>query len=157
MLLRRAYAIPAAVSTAQPVSRAAPKPAGSFAIGFILASVLCLPCAHAQDAPPDLVKLVAHRETENEAERNQYTYRQTVTLDELDDHGASRGQYREVRDIVFSPKQERSEEFVGKPFKNLKFLVLTDEDFHDIRDIQPMVLTDWKSTRLNSSHIPLSR
>ena len=88
------------------------------------------------------MKLVAHRETENEAERNQYTYRQTVTLDELDDHGASRGQYREVRDIVFSPKQERSEEFVGKPFKNLKFLVLTDEDFHDIRDIQPMVLTE---------------
>lgn len=85
---------------------------------------------------------MAHRETANEAERNQYTYRQTVTLDELDDHGASRGQYREVRDIVFSPKQERSEEFVGRPMKNLKFLVMTDEDFRDIRDIQPMVLTE---------------
>jgi len=98
--------------------------------------------ACAQEPPPDLAKLVAHRESQNEAQRNQYTYRQTVTLDELDDHGGARGQYREVRDIVFSPKQERSEELVGKPLKNLKFLVMTDEDFRDIRDIQPMVLTE---------------
>ena len=53
--------------------------------------------------PPNLVKLVAHRESETEAERNQYLYRQTVALDELDDRGATRGHYREVRDVIFSP------------------------------------------------------
>jgi hypothetical protein len=104
--------------------------------------VLSIPLLRAQEPPENLAKLVAKRETENEAARNQYTYRQTVTLDELDDKGAIRGQYREVRDVVFSPAQERSEEFVGKPFKNLKFLVMTDEDFRDIRNIQPMVLTE---------------
>src|SRR5690242_20989281 len=110
---------------------------GDLAIGLILAFGLCAPLVHAQDAPENLAKLAAHRESETEAERNEYTYRQTVTLDELDDHGATRGQYREVRDIIFSPHHDRSEEMVGHPTKTLKNLILTDEDFDDIRNIQP--------------------
>lgn len=85
---------------------------------------------------------MAHRETESEAERNEYTYRQTVTLQELDTRGAARGQYKEVRDIIFSPEHERTEEMIGKPENGLKFLRLTDEDFRDIRDIQPLVVTE---------------
>jgi hypothetical protein len=112
------------------------------AIGLILASVLCAAPARAQDPPADLAKLVARRESETEAERSEHMYRQTLTIDELDDHGAARGQYREVRDVIFSPKHERTEEFIGKPQKNLKLLQLTDEDFRDIRDIQPLVLTE---------------
>ena len=92
--------------------------------------------------PPNLIKLVAHRETETQAERNQYTYRQTFTVEELDDHGGRRGEYREVRDIIFSPENERTEQLVGKPENGLKNLILTDEDFADIRDIQPLVLTE---------------
>lgn len=103
--------------------------------------MLSTTCA-AQTPPDNLAKLVAHRESETEAERNEYTYRQTMTLDELDDKGGTRGQYREVRDIIFSPKHERSEDFVGKPQNNLKALSLTEEDFRDIRDIQPLVLTE---------------
>lgn len=86
--------------------------------------------------------MVAHRETETETERNEYLYRQTVTLDELDDHGGIRGRYKEVRDIIFSPKHERTEQPVGKPEFGLKSLILTPEDFADIRDIQPLVLTE---------------
>jgi hypothetical protein len=117
------------------------------AIGLILASVLCGTASYAfvrpdDDPPPNLAKLVAHRETETEAERNEYMYRQTFTLDELDDHGGVRGEYKEVRDVIFSPAHERSEEMVGKPENRLKNLILTEEDFHDIRDIQPLVLTE---------------
>jgi hypothetical protein len=111
------------------------------AIGLILASVLLVPL-WAQDAPANLARLVARRETETETERNEYTYRQTVTLDELDKNGGVRGEYREVRDVVFSPTRERTEEFVGKPENRLKLLVLTPEDFRDIRDIQPLTLTE---------------
>jgi len=103
--------------------------------------VLFTPCARAQDAPPNLAKLVAHRESETEAERNEYMYRQTVTIEELDGHGAARGQYREVRDIIFSPQHERTEELIGAVENRLKYLLLTDEDFRDIREIQPLVLT----------------
>jgi hypothetical protein len=97
---------------------------------------------HAQEPPANLAKLVAHRETETEAERNEYAYRQTVTLEELDQNGGVRGTYREIRDVIFSPTHERTEELVGKPENRLKFLVLTPEDFRDIRDIQPLVLTE---------------
>ena len=85
---------------------------------------------------------IAHRESETEAERNQYLYRQTVTLEELDDRGAARGRYREVREIIFSPTHERTEQIVGKPENSLVRLVLTAEDFADIREIQPVVLTE---------------
>jgi hypothetical protein len=112
------------------------------AIGLILAFAILCPRAIADDPPPNLARLVAHRETETETERNEYMYRQTVTLEELDDHGGARGMYREVRDIIFSPKHERTEEMIGKPQDTLKFIKLTPEDFRDIRDIQPLVLTE---------------
>lgn len=100
------------------------------------------PFCSAQEPPPNLVKLVAHRETETEKERNEYTYRQALTIDELDDHGGTRGQYRETRDVIFSPEKDRTEELIGSPNKGLKNLILTDEDFADIRNIQPLVLTE---------------
>lgn len=96
----------------------------------------------AQEPPPNLAKLVAQRETETEKERNEYTYRQTVTVEELDDRGGMRGDYREIRDIIFSPAHERTEQLIGKPENRLKFLIMTPEDFRDIRDIQPLVLTE---------------
>ena len=147
MPLSRTYTTPAAPSTIQPASTTTGKAAlrrpfsGVIrAIALILTSVIS--AASAQEPPENLARLVAHRESETEAERNQYMYRQTVTLDELDDHGAMRGQYKEVRDIIFSPAQERTEESVGKPLNSLKNLIMTPEDFRDIRDIQPLVLTE---------------
>ena len=96
----------------------------------------------ADDPPPNLAKLVAHRETETITERNEYTYRQTVTIQELDGSGAARGEYKEVRDIIFSPTHERTEELIGKPNNGLKLLIMTEEDFRDIREIQPLTLTE---------------
>jgi hypothetical protein len=95
----------------------------------------------AEEPPPDLVKRVARREAETQAERDHYTYRQSVTVEELDDRGTVRGEYKEMRDIVFSPTAERTEQIVGRPQMRLKQLLLTEEDFRDIRDIQPLVLT----------------
>lgn len=100
-------------------------------VALVLTAVL-----GAADPPADLAKRVAERETLSEAERANYTYRQTVTLDEY-----KGGQYREVREIIFSPKGERTEQFVGKPSDTLKRLKLTEEDFADMREIQPLLLT----------------
>lgn len=133
--------MPAPLTRSQPTSRAARKRPGDCVIGLILASALLAPL-RAEDAPPNLAKLVAHRESETAAERNEYMYRQSVTLQELDSRGAARGEYKETRDIIFSPEHERTEEMIGKPDYTLKFLQLTDEDFRDIREIQPMVLTE---------------
>jgi hypothetical protein len=140
-------------SSDQPIHRVARKPPDVFAIALILTSALpatllaallaapLAPQARGQDPPADLAKLVAHRETETETERNEYTYRQGVTIDELDDRGAARGQYRETRDVIFSPLHDRTERVLGSPSNGLKNLILTEQDFEDIRNIQPLVLT----------------
>src|SRR5690242_5829066 len=116
MALNRAYQKPAAPRTAHPMRTAAAKlpprrlvSGGDSSIGLILALAFCAPFLAAQEAPENLAKLVAHRETETETERNEYMYRQTVTLQELDEKGGMRGEYRETRDIIFSPKHERTE------------------------------------------------
>ena len=137
--------MPITHSSVQPASRPARKPPGIRAIASILASVIFHPAAFPQtptEPPPNLVKLVAHRETETQKEINEYTYRQTFTLDEVDDHGATRGIYREVRDVIFSPEHDRTEKAIGNPVNTLKNLILTPEDFEDIRNIQPLVLTE---------------
>ena len=95
----------------------------------------------AQDPPANLTRLIAARETETAQAQSNYTYRQTVTLDELNPQGLASGSYREVRDIIFSPEHERSEQMVGKPLLTLTHLKMTDEDFRDIRDVQPFLLT----------------
>jgi hypothetical protein len=137
MSYRPAYTTAAAIRMAHP-ARQAMRKLRELACIVIVGSLALT----AEEPPAGLARLVAHRESETEAERNQYAYKQTVKVTELNDHGAQTGEYREVRDIIFSPTKERSEVMVGAPFKNLKNLILTDEDFRDIRDIQPFVLVE---------------
>ena len=134
--------MPTPLSAIPPISAAARKLPSVLAIALILALAAEPLGLRADDPPANLAKLVAHRETETEAERNEYTYRQTVTIEELDSNGGARGQYHEVRDIIFSPSHERTEQLIGKPQNSLKNLIMTEEDFRDIREIQPLVLTD---------------
>ncbi len=97
--------------------------------------------AGAGEGGPGLVREVAAKASECKDARDHYTYRQTVVFQELNLHGAEVGSYREVRDVIFSPKQERTEVLLGRPFMGLKNLKLTEEDFRDIREVKPFVLT----------------
>ena len=110
---------------------------------LILTLALAIPIP-AQQMPSGLPKKVAMRETESEAARANFMYRQNVLIEELDDRGARRGDYREVREVSFSPQAERTEQAVGKPSNNLVRLGLTEEDFRDIREVQPFLLTQEK-------------
>ena len=88
------------------------------------------------------MKQIAQREAQNAYARENYTYRQTVIVQEFNDHGLATGEYREVRDVTFSPEKGRYEQVVEEPRSTLKRLILTDEDFADIRNIQPFLLTN---------------
>jgi hypothetical protein len=110
-------------------------------VAVIIAIIAAGP-ARAADPPPDLAKRVAHRETETAHERAQYAYTQSMRLEELDGRGAESGEYRETREVIFSPTGDRTERFVSEPVSRLKNLVLTPEDFADLRDIQPFVMTE---------------
>ena len=110
-------------------------------IRFILASALFCHATAFSDAPPNLAKLVAAREAENEAARSHYAYRQSVTLEEMDSRNMIAGTYREVREVIFLAGGERTDQMSGKPLLNLKRLILTEEDFRDLREVQPLLLT----------------
>jgi hypothetical protein len=116
-------------------------------IAIILASASVLAAGGPQagtaaDAPPpQLLKKIALREERTARLRDNYTYRQSVTIEELNGLGAVVGSYHELRDITFSPKGERYEEVLEDPRSTLHRLVLTAEDFADIRNIQPFLLT----------------
>jgi hypothetical protein len=114
---------------------------GEFGIGAMIA-LACLAPLSAKDPPPDLAKRVAHRESETAEERRQYAYTQAVRLQELDGRGIQTGEYREVREVIFSPTGDRTERFAGQPVSKLQNLVMTDEDFADIRNIQPFIMTE---------------
>jgi hypothetical protein len=103
----------------------------------MLAAIVALG-AYAADPPPDLARRVAARESKSQDARSRYLYRQMVKAEELDRPGAY---YSETREVIFSPKGERSERLLKEPEDRLQRLKLTPEDFQDIRDIQPMLLT----------------
>ena len=105
---------------------------------FLLAFAATLTAA---EPPDDLLQRVAEQGSRFETERGRYTYTQTFHFIELDKLGAQRGDYLEVRDVTFTPDGERDERFLKGPHDRLKFMRLTDEDFRDIRDVQPFVLT----------------
>jgi hypothetical protein len=142
MPFARAYSKPAAPSAVHPASRAARKPPSDWVIGLILALGCAAATGRAQEPPPNVARRIAHEESETQAARDNYTYRQSVVFAELNEHGAQTGEYREERDVVFSPDRERTEQIIGKPLLTLKRLKLTDEDFQDIRGIQPFVMTE---------------
>ncbi|MBV9612322.1 MAG: hypothetical protein JO091_07610 [Acidobacteriaceae bacterium] len=112
-------------------------------MALIVASGMLVPvnAARAADPPPGLLKKIAARESQNAMARENYTYRQSVTVQEFNEQGAITGEYREVRDITFSPTRVRYEQVVEAPRNTLTRIKLTPEDFADIRNIEPYLLT----------------
>lgn len=94
-----------------------------------------------EQPPRNLAKLVAEKEAAAQAERAQYMYTQSLTVEELEGKRGVPKLYREEREVVFSPSGERTEQLVGRPNSTLQRLRLTDEDFRDIYEVQSLMLT----------------
>src|SRR5579872_173100 len=114
-------------------------------IPAILAALAILPMwagETAKDANPDeIIQKFAAKEAEFARARENYTYRQTVKIQELDDAGSVRGRYEIVEDVIFSRDGKRNEKVVRAPVSTLRNLILTPEDEQDLRNVQPFVLT----------------
>jgi hypothetical protein len=87
--------------------------------------------------PDEIIKRFAAKEAEFKQARDQYTYRQDVTVATPDDNG----QYREVFDVLFDDKGKRLENVVFAPQNSLQQIQMTPEDLDDIRHRLPFVLT----------------
>ncbi len=89
----------------------------------------------------EIITKFAAKETEFARARENYTYRQTARVQELDPGGAVMGQWLMVSDIIFSAEGKRTERVVNAPVQTLRNISLTPEDEQDLRNVQPFVLT----------------
>jgi len=99
--------------------------------------------AIAADLPPnEVIQKFAAKEAEFRKARENYTYRQSVKMEELDPSGSSvQGKWEEVDDITFGPNKKREENVIYAPMVTLRNLTLTPQDLQDLRNVQPFVLT----------------
>jgi len=89
----------------------------------------------------EVIKRFAEREAAFKLERDNYTYTQTFSIQEIDDDGRPDGEYRMTSEIVFTPDGKRYERVTFAPAKTLHRIDMTQQDEDDIRNVQPFVLT----------------
>ena len=118
---------------------------------LILAFVL-LPVVRAQESTLDksepkgttveeVIKRFAAKEKEFQAARDLYTYRQDVKVQTLEGETPDGGEYRQVFDVSFDDKGHKVRTVVFAPQTTLARVVMTTEDFDDIENRLPFVLT----------------
>ncbi len=89
-----------------------------------------------------IIKKFGERETAFARARDQYTFRQTVRINTVnDDTGKVDGEYQQVNDIVFSDAGARTEHVVFAPANTIEKVIMTQNDFDDIVHRLPFVLT----------------
>ena len=93
------------------------------ALAAIGLPALCLPSWAADDINADeIVRKFAAKELEFSQARNNYTYRQSVKLEELE----GGGKWELVEDVIFTPEGKRMEKVVYAPVLSLRHILLTD-------------------------------
>jgi hypothetical protein len=88
-----------------------------------------------------IIAKFAAKEADFSQARANYTYRQSVRVQELDPAGNPCGKFELVSDIIFTPEGKRTERVVRAPMATLRNIQLTPEDEQDLRSVQPFVLT----------------
>jgi hypothetical protein len=89
----------------------------------------------------DIITKFAAKESAFALARENYTYRQSVRVQELDPGGAPEGRHEIVEDVIFDREGKRTERVVRAPLDTLQHIQLTPEDEQDLRNVQPFVLT----------------
>jgi len=92
--------------------------------------------------PEQIIQRFAAKEKDFKEARDQYTYRQDITVKTLDGNTTT-GEYHEVFDVLFDDKGRRIENVVFAPQSTLEQggLSLDEGDVQDFRNRLPFVLT----------------
>jgi hypothetical protein len=88
----------------------------------------------------EIIKRFAAKEKEFKEARDQYTYRQDVKVMTLDGETPD-GNYQQVFDVTFDDKGRKIKNVVFAPQPTLQRIQMTEEDFDDIENRLPFVLT----------------
>ncbi|MCL5287693.1 MAG: hypothetical protein M1453_06835 [Acidobacteria bacterium] len=88
----------------------------------------------------EIIRQFAAKESEFRVARGEYTYTQTVLVEDLGSYGDKIGEYRVVSDIVFTPEGKRYEKITYAPPSSLQSFSMSPEDEQDIANLFPFVL-----------------
>src|SRR5215472_3963161 len=146
IFLTAAFALPLVAQEHGPLP---PPPSGSVAAAIPPPQATAGPREHAShitNEPPampvaEIVQKFTQREEEFRKERDHFTYTQDVTFQTIDEDGQVDGEFREVRDILFTPDGKRFERVTYAPVNTIKRIQFTQEDIDDIQKVWPFVMT----------------
>jgi hypothetical protein len=102
------------------------------------------PATQSESSRPDVQEIIrrfVEAETAFKTARENYTYRQSVKVQELSPDGEVRGTYQMDADVIFTPQGNRVEKVIFAPLSTLKGISISPQDERDLRNIQPFVLT----------------
>jgi hypothetical protein len=101
----------------------------------------------------EIIKHFAEKEAEFKRERDNYTYTQAFSIQTLDDDGRPDGEHRETADIIFTPDGKRVEHVTFAPMDTLRRITMTEQDYDDVRKVQPFVLTTTELPKYNVTYV----
>jgi hypothetical protein len=90
--------------------------------------------------PQEIIQKLAAREEIFRQARNNYTYTQDITVQELDGNTVT-GEFRLVQDITYDDKGGRVENVTFAPQNSLRQLILSREDYEDFRYKMAFIMT----------------
>ena len=93
-----------------------------------------------------IIHKFAEHESQFKVERGNFTYNQTVLVEEAEPDG---GQYQLDSEIVFTPQGRRYENVTYAPQSTLHLIQLSPEDMKDLENVQPFVLTSEDLPKYN--------
>lgn len=90
--------------------------------------------------PQEIIQKFAAREAIFKEARDNYTFTQDITVQELDGNSVT-GEFRLVEDINYDDKGNRLENVTFAPQSTLNQVSLSPEDYEDFRNKMPFVMT----------------
>lgn len=122
-----------------------------FALPLVVALSILVSSARSQEgplnsaqpngiAPEQIIEKFAAKEKEFKQARDNYTFRQDVSLRTVDGDTVT-GEYHEVFDVTYDNQGRHLENVVYAPQNTLTELIMTPEDLKDLRHTMPFVLT----------------
>ncbi len=91
--------------------------------------------------PQEIITRFAAKETQFSEAREHYTYQESVKVETLEADGSVDGEYQQTWDINFNNQGKRYISVVYAPESTLTRVTMTEEDFNDLQNLMPFVLT----------------
>jgi hypothetical protein len=100
-----------------------------------------------------IIQKFAEREAEFKEERDNFTYSQDFTVQEIDDNGRPSGEFTMASDVTFTPSGKRFETVTYAPPSTLQRISLSEQDLDDLKNVQPFVLTTEEMPKYDVSYV----